>query len=99
MVHFGQAEALLAKRQVVLDLACQSHPGRFVGKRPTPLPLPSALWINRPAEPEPNTEDESHPGFSPCSTPAAWPSVIPTWALAALKSACVCDISQLLTTQ
>ena len=56
MVHFGQAETILARRQAVLDLAYQAHPDRFVRKPPRPLPLPSAVWINRPLETKPNTE-------------------------------------------
>jgi hypothetical protein len=32
----------------VLDAAYAGHPERFVHKPPTPLPLPGAVWINRP---------------------------------------------------
>lgn len=52
MVHFGQAPLILAQRQAVLDAAYQAHPERFVRQRPQPLPLPSAVWINKPIQPE-----------------------------------------------
>jgi putative transposase len=48
MVHFGEAPAVLARRQAVLDAAYQAHPDRFVKRPPKPLPLPSAVWINKP---------------------------------------------------
>jgi putative transposase len=48
MVHFGEAQKVLAHRQVVLDAAYQAHPDRFVGQPPKPLPLPSEVWINKP---------------------------------------------------
>jgi len=54
-VHSGQAEAILAQRQAVLTAAHQAHPERFVRRPPTPLPIPSAVWINKP-----KTEPESH---------------------------------------
>lgn len=59
MVHFGEAPAVLARRQAVLDIAYQSHPDRFVQRPPKPLPLPSEVWINKPL-PGPKTEEESH---------------------------------------
>ena len=50
-VHLGQADAILAARQTVLDAA---HPERFVRHPPQPLPLPREVWINPPADrPEP----------------------------------------------
>jgi len=52
MVHYGQAPVILAQRQAVLDAAYQSHPERFVRRPPTPLPLHSAVWINKPVEPK-----------------------------------------------
>jgi putative transposase len=59
VVHFGQAPVVLAGRQGVLDAAYQAHPERFV-RRPTPLPLPSEVWINKPVPPKLETEKESH---------------------------------------
>jgi putative transposase len=44
-VHHGHATQLNAQRQLVLDAA---NPERFVRKAPTPSPLPSAAWINKP---------------------------------------------------
>lgn len=59
MVHFGQAQAVLARRQSVLDAAYQAHPDRFVRRPPKPLPLPSAVWINKPAPADQKTEEGS----------------------------------------
>jgi putative transposase len=50
VVHLGQANELLLKRQIVLDAAYQAHPERFVRKPPTPPALPTAVWINRPPQ-------------------------------------------------
>ena len=58
MVHFGQAESVLSRRQAVLDDAYQRHPDRFVRKPPKPLPLPSEVWINRPFQNGPSTEEK-----------------------------------------
>lgn len=60
MVHFGDAPAVLARRQTVLDAAYQAHPERFVRKPPRPLPLPSEVWINKPPPPDTKTEEERH---------------------------------------
>jgi putative transposase len=54
MVHFGEAPAVLARRQAVLDAAYQAHADRFVRRPPKPLPLPSAVWINKPVPPGQN---------------------------------------------
>ena len=59
MVHFGQAQSVLARRQTVLDAAYQAHPDRFVRRPPKPLPLPSEVWINKPVSPGPKTEEKS----------------------------------------
>jgi putative transposase len=47
-VHYGLAEDLTAKRQVVLAGAYAQHPERFVKGRPMPPQLPDAVWINPP---------------------------------------------------
>jgi putative transposase len=60
MVHFGEAAAVLAHRQSVLDGAYQAHPERFVRRPPKPLPLPSEVWINKPIVVGPKTKQESH---------------------------------------
>jgi len=59
MVHFGQAQSVLADRQAVLDAAYRAHPDRFVRKPPKPLPLPSEVWINRPLDNGRKTEEKS----------------------------------------
>ena len=48
VVHYGQAESVLQKRQTVLDVAYQLHPERFVRRAPKPPQLPSEVWINKP---------------------------------------------------
>jgi len=48
-VHYGHAAEVLARRGKTLDAAYAAHPERFVGKRPRPLALPRAVWINPPA--------------------------------------------------
>jgi putative transposase len=48
-VHYGQAEAVLAKRQLTLEAAWTAHPERFVHGIPKSRPLPEAVWINPPA--------------------------------------------------
>jgi putative transposase len=59
VVHFGEASAVLAHRQVVLDAAYQAHPDRFVRQPPKPLPLPSEVWINKPAPAGQKTQEDS----------------------------------------
>jgi putative transposase len=49
-VHYGRAEHVQAQRATVLATAYAAHPERFVRKPPTPLPLPTVAWINRPQE-------------------------------------------------
>jgi putative transposase len=49
MVHYGRAGEILAARQNTLDAAFAARPERFVHKRPAPLALPEAVWINPPA--------------------------------------------------
>ena len=60
VVHFGQAQAALAQRQVVLHAAYRAHPDRFVRQSPKPLPLPSDVWINKPLPNGQKTKEESH---------------------------------------
>lgn len=48
VVHYGRAAEVLAARQLVLEEAYRQHPERFVNKRPEPLTLPAAVWINPP---------------------------------------------------
>jgi putative transposase len=48
MVHRGIAAEILAARQATLDEAYDRHPERFVRKRPEPLQLAPATYINPP---------------------------------------------------
>jgi putative transposase len=47
-VHYGLADDLTSRRQIVLSVAYAQHPERFVKGRPTPPQLPDAVWINPP---------------------------------------------------
>lgn len=47
-VHYGLAASRRAERAVVLAAAHGAHPERFVRGVPTPAPLPTAVWINKP---------------------------------------------------
>ena len=49
-VHHGTARDLHAARARVLDAAYALHPERFVRKPPAPPKLPTAVWINKPAD-------------------------------------------------
>ena len=49
-VHYGHAVEVLRQRSKTLDAAYAAHPERFVGKRPRPLSLPEAVWINPPTQ-------------------------------------------------
>jgi putative transposase len=48
MVHYGQAQAVIDQRRIVLASAFGAHPERFVRGLPVPPPLPEAAWINKP---------------------------------------------------
>jgi putative transposase len=48
-VHHGLAEARRATRAGALLAAWSNHPERFPHGPPTPAPLPTAAWINKPA--------------------------------------------------
>jgi putative transposase len=50
MVHYGQADEIFQKRQLVLDAAYLAHPERFVRRPPKPLSIPKEVWINKPIE-------------------------------------------------
>ncbi len=54
-VHYGRADAIVAARQRVLEIAYAAHPERFVRGRPKHPSPPTAVWINRP----PRTEEAS----------------------------------------
>ena len=50
-VHYGLAAAKWERRAEVLAEAFARHPERFPRGRPRPLALPTAVWINPPANP------------------------------------------------
>jgi len=54
-VHFGLAEAKREHRARVLAEAFAQHPERFPNGRPSPRPLPTAVWINHPWKPTSTT--------------------------------------------
>jgi putative transposase len=47
-VHHGEAESIIASRQIVLNTAYALHPERFVKKMPEHKPMQQAVWINPP---------------------------------------------------
>jgi putative transposase len=49
-MHHGTAPALHQLRARVLDAAYAQHPERFVRNPPVPPELPTAVWINKPAD-------------------------------------------------
>lgn len=57
-VHHGLAAQRHAARAVVLEAAQRAHPERFVQGVPVPLPLPTAVWINKPTKPEAPSSDQ-----------------------------------------
>jgi transposase InsO family protein len=50
-VHYGEAEAVLSRRQATLDAAFAQAPERFGHRRPQVARLPATVWINRPSAP------------------------------------------------
>lgn len=48
MLHYGQAEQVIADRAGVLQSAYARHPQRFVHGCPKPQAMPVAVWINPP---------------------------------------------------
>ncbi len=50
-VHYGEADAVLARRQTTLDQAFVAHPEQVGHRRPQVAGLPATVWINRPAQP------------------------------------------------
>jgi putative transposase len=51
-VHSGHAAKRVSDRAAVLAGAHRAHPERFVNGTPTPPPVPTAVWINKPATQE-----------------------------------------------
>lgn len=52
-MHHGHAQALHDQRARVLTAAYAAKPERFIQRPPVPPALPTAAWINKPADPEP----------------------------------------------
>ena len=50
IVHYGQAEQVIAARQDTLLAAYRAHPERFVRRPPHPPAVPLQAWINPPVE-------------------------------------------------
>ena len=48
-VHYGLAAGIREQRAKVLEAAYTAHPERFVRAKPQPPKLPTAVWINAPA--------------------------------------------------
>ncbi len=51
-VHSGRAHLVQQVRALTLAAAYAAHPERFVRETPTPPPLPTAVWINKPSPPQ-----------------------------------------------
>jgi len=51
-LHYGLAKNIQHQRSKVLNSAFLRHPIRFKGKEPVQLPLPKAVWINKPEDEE-----------------------------------------------
>jgi putative transposase len=66
-VHFDRAQAVLQKRQNVLQAAYDKTPERFVKGRPHPQALPRTVWINPPKNPQAPNENEN----------SRWKSAVP----------------------
>jgi putative transposase len=49
-VHMGRAPVMYQVRSETLAVAYALHPERFVRHAPVPPPLPTAAWINQPAQ-------------------------------------------------
>lgn len=56
-VHYGRAPRIIAARQAALLAAYETHPERFKGRIPKPMPLPREVWINKPS---PTSDGELH---------------------------------------
>lgn len=71
MVHAGQARAVVMARQQTLDAAYAAHPERFVGGRPTPPVVPTAVWINPPQPPVVSAAATTTPAPGPPAAPGS----------------------------
>ena len=69
MVHYGQAEQVLAVRQETLLAAYRALPERFVRRPPQPPVLPQQAWINSPIE---KTTPQDRPGATIVTPASPW---------------------------
>ncbi len=87
-MHYGRAELIHQHRTRVLAAAYLLHPERFVRKLPEPPTLPTAAWINKPADdttpPQPLTLF-SLPAKDPATTTPARLPVQPAQLAAAAE--------------
>ena len=60
-VHHGLGEAQVADRAATLAAAFKATPERFPRGAPRPPPLPTEVWINKPAVPRPPTTSAASP--------------------------------------
>jgi putative transposase len=70
VVHYGQADKVLAARQRVLTEAYAKHPERFVRHEPRVQVLPKTVWINPPAADGADLTNDPPVTFRPPLTPA-----------------------------
>src|SRR6266540_7494028 len=59
MVPAGRAPQVMEGRATTWQAAFAAHPARFQGKKPAPIPLPAAVWSNRPTNAPQGTAAES----------------------------------------
>ncbi len=55
-IRYGLAETIRDKRATILAGAYAAHPERFVRKPPQPPKIPKTPWINRPDQPQEDTQ-------------------------------------------
>jgi len=58
VLHYGRADEVIARRQVVLSQAFQRNPERFVRAHPKPPARPTAVWINPPPFPAASDQEQ-----------------------------------------
>ncbi len=75
-VHFGQAQAVRDKRQLILQHAYDQHPERFVRGIPSPPELPNEVWINQPQPDDFATHNTDDQPISPTLDPDPLPASI-----------------------
>jgi putative transposase len=65
VLHHGEADTVLARRDAILAEAYAKHPERFVKGVPTAQRPPSEAWINKPKQQGPESTDEPSPVVNP----------------------------------